>query len=57
MPEEEDWSRIDWGPLCQEEELVDLLPELQGLGRLGEGQPNGLAQLHGDGQRRLVLSL
>ena len=54
---EEDWSRLDLRPLCQEEELLDLLPELQGLGRLGEGQPNGLAQLRGDRQRRLVLSL
>ena len=40
-----------------EEGLVDLLPELQGLGRLGEGQPEIPAQLHGDGQRRPVLPL
>ena len=37
------WSGIDLGPLRQEEGLVDLLPELQGLGRLGEGQPEGPA--------------
>ena len=40
-----------------EEGLVDLLPELQGLGRLGEGQPEIPAQLHGDGQRRPVCPL
>ena len=40
-----------------EEGLVDLLPELQGLGRLGKGQPEGTAQLHGDGQRWPVCPL
>ena len=48
---------ISSGPLRQEEVLVDLLPELQGLGQLGEGQPEGPVQPHGDGQRRSVLPL
>ena len=44
-------SLMDLGQLRQNEGPVDLLPELQGLGRLGESQPDGPSQLHGDGQR------
>ena len=50
-------QELIWGLLRQEEGLVDLLPELQGLGRLDEGQPQIPAQLHGDGQRRPVCPL